>query len=106
LYLRIIFDAGQSADDAMKMEVDWLVADDELNAAKDYRIFRFNDYGLINCAYKFPSDFLAKISQAKLVGLGLQFAEDAPTFLGVNNLPFEEGAAKLPGLLTLYHRAR
>jgi hypothetical protein len=73
---------------------------------ENYRIFRFNDYGLINCAYSLPSDFLAKISQAKLVGLCLQFADDTPTFLGFNNLPFEEGAAKLLGSLTLYHRAR
>jgi hypothetical protein len=52
----------KAPNDATKMEVDWLVADDELIAAKDYRIFRFNDYGLINCAYSLPSDFLAKIS--------------------------------------------
>ena len=98
--------ADETPNDATKMEVDWLVADDELIAAKDYRIFRFNDYGSMNCAYSLPSDFLAKISQTKLVGLCLQFADDAPTFHGFNNLPFEEGAAKLPGLLTLYHRAR
>jgi hypothetical protein len=96
----------KAPNDATKMEVDWLVADDELIAAKDYRIFLFNDYGLVNCAYSLPSDFLAKISQAKLVGLCLQFADGTPTFLGFNNLPFEEGAAKLLGSLTLYHRAR
>jgi hypothetical protein len=36
----------KAPNDATKMEVDWLVARDELIAAKDYRIFRFNDYGL------------------------------------------------------------
>jgi hypothetical protein len=95
----------KAPNDATKMAVDWLVADDELIAAKDYRIFRFNDW-LNKLRILASIDFLAKISQAKLVGLCLQFADDAPTFLGFNNLPFEEGAAKLPGLLTLYHRAR
>jgi hypothetical protein len=104
MYLYIIFDAGRSAGDAMRMDVDRLVIDDELLPLKAFRVSRIDDHGLINSTYLMPPGVLEKLYQAKMVGLCLQFSEDAPVFLGFDNLPFTEGAAKLPGLLALYDR--
>jgi hypothetical protein len=88
----------------MRMDVDHLVIDNELIPLKAHRVFRFDDHGFINATYLVPPGALEKLHQAKLVGLCLQFSESAPVFLGFNNLPFTEGAAKLPGLLALYNR--
>lgn len=105
MYLYMIFDAGRSADDAMRMDVDRLVINDELLPLNAYRVSRVNDHGLINLIYLVPPGVLEKLHHAMTVGLCLQFSEEAPVFLGFNNLPFVEGAAKLPGLLALYNRS-
>lgn len=54
MYLYMIFDAGRSADDAMRMDVDRLVIDDELLPLNAYRVSRVNDHGLINLIYLVP----------------------------------------------------
>jgi hypothetical protein len=105
-YIHIIFDGGQNADAAMMMEADSLVFDAELIPAKEMRVTRVNDYGRINAMYLLTPELLARMLRAKKVGLCLQFLTDAPLFLGFDSLPFEEGAAKLPGLISTSHQFR
>lgn len=73
--------------------------------ARELRVARVNDHGLINAMYTLPAELLTRIAQAKVVGLCLQWSEEAPVFVGFNNLPFKEGPTKLPGLLALYNRS-
>jgi hypothetical protein len=105
-YIHVIFDGGQNAETAMMMEADSLVFDREMVTAEELRVSRVNDYGRINATYLLTSELLVKMLRAKTVGLCLQFTSGAPIFLGFNDLPFEEGAAKLPGLLSTSHQFR
>jgi len=105
-YIHIIFDGGQNADAAMMMESDRLVFDKELFPASEIRVSRVNDDGRINAMYVLTPELLEKMLKARTVGLCLQFAADAPLFLGFDNLPFEEGVAKLPGLVSTSHQFR
>jgi len=53
----------------------------------------------INALYHLNAKILAALRQAKRVGLALQPTREAAIFVGFDDLPFQEGAAKLPGLL-------
>ena len=55
--------------------------------------------GWFNSAYTLTPEQLALVATAKSVGLAVQLAYDAPVFLGFDNMPFDEGAKKLVGLL-------
>jgi hypothetical protein len=105
-YIHIIFDGGQNADTAMMMEVDLLAFDRELFAASELRVSRVNDNGRINAMYLLTPELLAKMLKAKTVGLCLQLHPDAGIFLGFDGLPFQEGAAKLPGLISTSRQFR
>jgi hypothetical protein len=103
-YIHIIFDGGENAELAMMMGFDSLVFDGELLPASEIRVSRVNHYGRINAMYLLTRDILERILKAKKVGLCLQFTADAGIFLGFDDLPFEEGAAKLPGLISTSHQ--
>jgi hypothetical protein len=105
-YLHIIFDIGQSADLAMMMEWDQFVLDGVYILAADFRINRWVENGMLNAMYSLPPDFLSKMLLAKTVGYCLQFTEEAPVFIGFDRLPCRDGAAKLPGLISLHGRSR
>jgi hypothetical protein len=105
-YIHIIFDGGENAELAMMMETDSLVFGAELFPAARIRVGRFNDHGRINAMYSLTPEILENLLKAKRVGLCLQFVPDAPIFLGFDDLPFEEGAAKLPGLVSTSHQFR
>lgn len=105
IVLHIIFDGGENAEDAMAMESDRFVVDGEYIEARQYRISRGNDHGLINAMYLLETEVLDRIMKAKTVGFSLRFSNEAAVFLGFSNLPFEEGAAKLPGLLDVFSRS-
>lgn len=104
-YLHIIFDGARDADVFMTMEADRFVVDNDLIPAREYRVSRVNDNGKINATYLLPTEFLERLCRAKVVGMCFQFTEEAPMFVGFDNLPFEEGAVKLPGLMALWDRA-
>lgn len=55
--------------------------------------------GWFNSVYALTPEQLAYIATARSVGVVVQAAYNAPIFLGFNNMPFEEGAKKLVGLL-------
>ena len=58
----------------------------------------------INLTYNITPEILAKLRTAKNIGYHLQHFPDSAMFVGYDSLPFEEGAAKLPGLLDVYFR--
>jgi hypothetical protein len=60
--------------------------------------------GLISSLYRLDDNLLSKILGASTVGIGLQAAYGAPTYLGFSSMEFSEGAQKLPGFLHVCHR--
>jgi hypothetical protein len=105
-YVHVIFDGGQNADAAMMMGTDSLAFGNELILADEFRMSRWDDHGRINATYLLTPELFARMSKAKTVGLCLQFTPEAPVFMGFNDLPFEEGAAKLSGLMSTSHQFR
>jgi hypothetical protein len=102
--LHVIFDAGVNAEDVMNMQSDRLVVDSEYIRVHEHRRDRINDYSKVNAVYNLDQALIDKIAGAKRVGLILQFGEDAAIFHGFDNMPFEDGAKLLPGLLAVYSR--
>jgi hypothetical protein len=56
---------------------------------------------LFNADYVLTAEQLNAIRNAKSVGVIVQGGYGAPAFLGFNNMPFDEGAQKLTGLLNI-----
>jgi hypothetical protein len=104
MYFHIIFDGGHTTEDIMQMDTDHLSIDGQLVALRELRIQRVNDHNRINLMYYMTPEILIKLRTAKRIGFYLQHLPDAATFVGYDSFPFEEGAAKLPGLLDVYFR--
>jgi hypothetical protein len=88
----------------MQMDIDRLSIDGELIPLRELRIQRVNDQRQINVMYRVTPEILTKLKTARQIGYHLQHSADAPMFVGYDSFPFEEGAAKLPGLLDVYFR--
>jgi ATP-dependent protease ClpP protease subunit len=104
MYFHIIFDGGQNTDEIMQRNVDRLSIDGEYFALHELRIKRVNDHRRINAMYHVTPEILIRLRTAKTIGYHLQHFADSAMFVGYDSLPFEEGAAKLPGLLDVYFR--
>jgi hypothetical protein len=88
----------------MQRDIDQLSIDGEYFPLHELRIKRLNDHGRINLMYNVTPEILAKLRTAKNIGYHLQHLPDSAMFVGYEAFPFEEGAAKLPGLLDVYFR--
>ena len=104
MWMHIIFDGGANADNILTMESDRLLIDGEYILLHDLRVNRFSDNGRINMMYKITDQILDKLKGAKKIGFILQHFADAFIFVGFDQFPFESGASKLPGLLSLFKR--
>jgi hypothetical protein len=104
MWMHIIFDGGMDADDMLSMESDRLLIDSEYVLLHELRVSRFSDNGRINMMYKVTDEILNKLKGAKKIGFILQHFADAFIFVGFDQFPFENGASKLPGLLSLFRR--
>jgi hypothetical protein len=102
MWMHIIFDGGANADDMLEMESDRLLIDGEFILLHELRVSRFNDFGRINMMYKVTDEIMEKLRGAKKIGFILQHVADAFIFVGYDQFPFEDGASKLPGLLSLF----
>ncbi len=104
MYMHVIFDGGDKAEEMLMMQSDRLAIDEEFFPLHDLRISRVNDYGRVNAMYLVTEEILQKLKTAKKIGYILQHFADAFIFVGFDQFPFEGGAAKLPGLLSLASR--
>jgi len=100
--LHAIFQGGQNAEMIMAMQTERLAIDGEYISLAERRINRENDNSWINGTYALSNDIVDKLKTAKQVGYLLQFSDEAPMFCGFDGFPFEGGAARLPGLLTMH----
>jgi hypothetical protein len=100
-FLHFIFDAGVQGDVIMRMSADSLVVDGQYIPIENYRIERKIINGWVNAMYGVDGNLMTRIATAKNVGLALQGTRSAPVFAGFEDLPMSEGAAKLPGLLSV-----
>jgi hypothetical protein len=104
MYIHIIFDGGQNAEEIMNMWSDHLLIDGELIPLHDLRVSRFNDHGRINLTYRITREILTKFGNASSIGYYLQHSAEAAVFVGYDSFPFDDARAKLPGLLGVYFR--
>lgn len=79
--------------------------DGEYILLHELRVNRLSDNGRINMMYKVTDEILDKLKGAKKIGFILQHVADAFIFVGYDQFPFENGASKLPGLLSLFRRS-
>ncbi|MGU9982414.1 hypothetical protein ACJ4V0_20465 [Phreatobacter sp. HK31-P] len=105
VFLHVIFDAGSNVDDVLTMGADSILLDGVSYRADGRRLSITSHGSMINATYAIDNDFIEKLKQAKTVGFALQHFYGAAVFCGFDLMPFEEGAAKLQGLLDIYHRA-
>ena len=99
--LYAIYDVGANADETMRFAVSLLFLDRK-PIRVDYEKEIVN--GMMNLTYTLNDTLLNSISKAKTVGAGLQPTPEGAIFSGFNSMPFEGGAAKLPGFLAVCHR--
>jgi hypothetical protein len=99
LALYIIFDPGQNAEDVMQFEAETLFIDYAKFSLAGRRLKKEMKNGWINLMYSVDANLIAAIGKATTVGIGLQPTTEASFFAGFDDLPFDEGRAKLPGLL-------
>lgn len=105
MYLYAIFDAGQNTDEVMTWSVNWLFLDGAQNEIEDHLIKKTVTNGWINLIYRVDDELLTAISNAKTaVGIGLSPTPGAAFFNGFSDMPFRDGAIKLPGFLQVCHK--
>jgi len=97
MVLYIIFDAKGHDKELLSFPAHSLVIDDQqypmTSAWKEVA------NGWFNSEYILTTQQLLAIGRAKSVGVIVQGGYGAPIFLGFDSMPFEDGAAKLVGLL-------
>jgi hypothetical protein len=97
MMLHIIFDPHGHEDEALMFAAHSLVIDGKLYPLTPVDKQVAN--GWFNSEYILTPQLLLTIQHAKSVGLAIQMIAGAPVFLGFKNMPFEDGANKLVGLL-------
>ncbi|MDB5600974.1 MAG: periplasmic protein-like protein, partial [Xanthobacteraceae bacterium] len=101
-FFHFVVGLGKNANDAINMPTDRMVLDREYVEMYDLRIERFNNEGYVNAIYAAEDRLLDQLVTAKRVGICFQWSSEGAVFLGFDNMPFEEGAEKLKGLLAMY----
>jgi hypothetical protein len=103
--LRAIYDAGQNTQEVMTWSTNWLFFDGNQKEIKNELIKKLVVNGWINLIYLFDSVLKKTISGAKnTVGVGLSPTAESVVFNGFDSMPFQGGAAKLPGFLQVCGR--
>jgi hypothetical protein len=97
--LYAIFDAGMNGEDAMNFNAETLMVDSTKISLAGRRESKKIVNGKMNLSYAVDAAILNAISKARTVGIWLQPTPEAATHLGFENMPFDEGRAKLPGFL-------
>jgi hypothetical protein len=106
MFFYVIFGGGKDAESILSMEADQLSIDDEVIPLHALRVSRVDDNGLINAMYQVTPDILTKLRAAKSIGYHLQHSTLAAMFVGFDSFPFQDGAAKLAGLIDVFFRER
>lgn len=104
IFFYIIFGGGRSTELILSMEVDQLSIDDQIFSLRELRVSLDDHDGRINAMYQMTPEIMTKLRTAKTIGYHLQHSTDAAMFVGFDALPFQDGAAKLPGLIDVFFR--
>jgi hypothetical protein len=105
-FFQFVVGLGVNVNDALNMQSDRMVIDQEYIEMHDLRIDRFDNEGYLNAIYAADDRILDKLLTAKRVGICFQWSPEGAVFLGFNNMPFEEGAEKFKGLLAMHRGKR
>jgi hypothetical protein len=98
--LYAIFDPGQNADEVMAWSTHWLFYDGDKMQIEKKLVEKSTKNGWINLRYLADPELVRTIAGTKSkIGVGLSPAPEAAIFSGFDMMPFEGGAAKLPGFL-------
>lgn len=101
--LHVIYDPEGRGDEAIQMEAHSIFIDDNVHeVTPGIKPYLLN--GLVNCVYDISPELLAKIKEAREVGVAMQWSYDAPMFLGFQDMEVEEGRSKLRGYFALHGR--
>ncbi|MCG6203046.1 hypothetical protein LPW26_00220 [Rhodopseudomonas sp. HC1] len=106
MFFYVIFAGGRESETILLMEMDELLIDRETIPLNALRVSRVDCNGLINFVYQMTPEILNKMLTARSIGYNLRHSSDAPMFVGIDNFPFEDGAAKLAGLVDVFFRER
>jgi hypothetical protein len=106
MFFYVIFGGGKDAESILLMETDQLSIDGEIIPLRELRVSRVDDNGLINAMYQVTPEILTKLRTAKSIGYLLQHSTLAAMFVGFDHFPFQDGAAKLAGLIDVFFRER
>jgi hypothetical protein len=100
MHLYAIFDAGENTNALMAWPTNWLFVDARQLRIDDRLLDKSVKNGWINLVYRVDKVLLAAIVGANsAIGVGLSPTPGAAGFNGFAHMPFEGGAAKLPGFL-------
>jgi hypothetical protein len=101
MFLYGIFAGGQNTEQALKFPINLLFLDGRTvqmdNRLESKQAMNNN----INLMYRLDASLLDEIIKAKTVGVGLRPSATAPIFSGFADMPFSDGAGKLPGFLAV-----
>jgi hypothetical protein len=98
--LYAIFDAAKNTDEVMGWQTNWLFVDGNQVQIDDELFEKKVNNGWINLSYRVDDRLLSAITGARaVVGVGLSATPKAAVFSGFAHMPFDGGAAKLPGFL-------
>ena len=62
------------------------------------------DNGVVGTTYRMTDQILNRIAKAKTVGVAMKPPHNTTIFMGFNGMSFADGAAKLPGFLSVCRR--
>ena len=100
MHLYAIFDAGQNTNEVMTWPTHWLFYDGKKIEIENKLVKRSIANGWVNLLYLADPALIAIIVSTKSeIGVGLSPTPEAKIFNGFESMPFEGGAAKLPGFL-------
>jgi hypothetical protein len=100
-FLVAMFDGGNNIQQTLTFSVNWLFLDHGKMRMDNLLHGKESQNGKIILDYYLTRSILASLSSAHSVGVGLQPSTASPIFAGFNYMPFEEGAKKLPGFLSV-----
>jgi hypothetical protein len=106
MFLYAIFAGGNNAERDISWPVSWLFVDHSPLRIDGQLVSKELVNGMINLVYRMDSSLIATMSNAKVIGVGMQPTPKAKVFLGFDSMPFTEGSAKLDGFATVCNNAR
>lgn len=104
MYLYFIFDPGNNAEEVMTFGTESLQAGATKIDLHGRKAGKKLVNGWINATYVADDEILASLKSANRIGILMQPTREAAFFAGFDSMPFQEGAKKLNGFLSVCQR--